>query len=1069
MFIHEHLLNRRGLCLIACVLLAPLHLLAADVLYEEVSSPSGLLNNQRIVTSENVVTSSAALFLTAGYCFTEWQLGGIRQEDMLGQAINPFCFTIYEPTAVTAVYVPSDSDTDADTIPDWFEFRCYGDLNESADSDSDADGVTLATEYVRDYHPNIKNEITDRGLVWQRSETIFVQLTDDPLYTEKSQPEALVSEIQQTMASGSNVTTRALYGERSGFSFAYWAVNGVRQADLTGRAVDPVTITVSTNTTAVAVHIASGQDEDGNAIPDWYELNYFGATNLTAESDSDGDGVDLATEYARDYNPSIHNDLTAQGLHWQRSAVLNVIASTNYVVYTEKTDPEGLVSTIEAGVLIGTNIATRSLAGSRGGYHFTHWTINGGRKEDFIGQAIDPIDVAVTGTMVVVANHLPSTQDSDGDGIPDWYEIYYLGNTNQQAQSDADGDGVDFLTEYTHDYHPCAANETTARGLVWQRSAPVYVDLQMFERVPYVMTNQVLHRWFASSPLDFESADLGGNTAPAAGDWDGDGDNDIFVGTAGGALYVYENQGTRYTMDLTERSRVFESLVSSWNSLSNACPSLGDWNGDGTADMAVGGSVGWVRILSSTGQFALSQHPAVDYELAVSGSTSAVPAFAEMTGDDNLDLLVLLDNGTVRVYPNSGSDATPFSSEDYTTNLLGTAVLNGTGLAAADVNYDGHTDVLIAGDDGRIWNFLGGQSGFFTLNSKVWAGAGNGFASRLTLGTVDLDGDNDIDGLCGFAEGGLMYLRDPRIGLPSGLQASGGPNSIQLTWEPNRSYRLKGYYVYRSSAEEGPFAKLNAERWPMNSYLDSDASAGVLWHYYLTAVSEAYYPGNTISREVESRPSETVVADTGSVVLWMPDFVGKAGETAVLQVNVVHGTGVSGNGMDLRIAYDPTLLTPISQVSTNTTVRTTALSEELVVTDNSSVAGGEIQISGSSGTVIGDGHLFDVYFQVASGAQAGSSATNALTAVTLFGAGNTPLNVDHGDKALFTVTPSGYFFGDVNGDGRLNMDDHNYLMWLLRRSTRNPTPEEISAGDMNGNGELDHRDIPLLLRLIHEQ
>jgi len=153
-------------------------------------------------------------------------------------------------------------------------------------------------------------------------------------------------------------------------------------------------------------------------------------------------------------------------------------------------------------------------------------------------------------------------------------------------------------------------------------------------------------------------------------------------------------------------------------------------------------------IVSSTKHFLSTQNPAVDYDLTISGSTSAIPAFMEAADDDYLDLLVLLDDGTIRVYPNSGNAAAPYSSGTYITNVLGVAVPNGTGIASADVNYDGYADILISGDDGRIWNFLGNENGSFTLNSKVWAGSGNGFAQRLTLSTADMDGDNDIDAIC---------------------------------------------------------------------------------------------------------------------------------------------------------------------------------------------------------------------------------------------------------------------------------------------------------------------------------
>ncbi len=1058
----------RGIAIAGVVFLPVRYAQATQVLYDEVSRPVGLISNSRTVESSTEVTSSSAPLVSGSYSFVEWQFGGVRQEDLLGRALNPFSFTIYEPTTATAVYALTSADTDADGVKDWYERHFYGDLDEAADSDTDGDGIPLSAEYSRDYHPNLANEVTGRGLAWQRSDTIFVQLNTDPLYVETSDPAGLVGEIQTAVSLNTNLTTRALYGNRGGYSFAYWTVNDVRQQDLLGRALDPVSLVVTGDTTAVAVHLPTSQDNDGDAVPDWYEFNYYGSTNLDAQSDSDGDGIDLATEYARDYQPVVGNEITGRGLAWQRSDTLNIIASSNYVFYTEKTDPEGLVPTIEEGSLTGTNLTTRALAGSRGGYQFTHWTLNGSRQDDLLGQALDPISIAVTGTTVAVAHHLPGDQDNDADGIPDWYEVRFSGDTNQTASADTDDDGVDLATEYARDYNPAISNEITGRGLSWQRSDVQFVDLQMFERVRYVMTNQVLHGWFSSSPLVFEGTDLGGHTAPGVGDWDGDGDPDIFIGTSNGAIRVYENTGTRYTMDLSERTGAFTSLVGSWGNLGDAYPSLGDWNGDGIDDLAVGGNSGWVRILSSTERFLPSQNPDVDYSLTVNGTTSTVPAFAEVTGDGLVDLLVLLDDGSVRAYPHTGNASQPYITASLVDDLLGTPVANGTGLAAADLNHDGLVDILVSADDGRMWQFMSTSTGTYSLYSKVWAGTGLGFAQRLTIAAADMDGDNDVDALCGYAQGGIMYLRDPRIGIPYGLRAAGGPGSIQLDWDPNRSYRLKGYYVYRASDESGPFDNLTSERWPLNSYLDDAASAGVSWHYYVTAVSEAYYPGNTVAREVESRPSQTVSADTGRVVLWMPDYFGRAGENAVLQINVEHGTGISGAGMDLRITYDPVLLTPRSQVSTNATVELTALTENLVISDNSDIANGELLITGSSGSVLGDGHLFDISFRVASNAVPGQVATNIFSSAALQ-SGGVPLNVDSSDKALFTVTATGYFFGDVNGDGVIDMDDHNHLMWLLKKNTRDPLPQEISAGDMNGNGQLDHKDIPLLLGLIHEQ
>jgi Divergent InlB B-repeat domain len=44
--------------------------------------------------------------------------------------------------------------------------------------------------------------------------------------------------------------------------------------------------------------------------------------------------------------------------------------------------------------------------------------------------------------------------DANGNGIPDWWEIYYFGNLNQTALGDYDGDGVNNLNEYLEGTNP---------------------------------------------------------------------------------------------------------------------------------------------------------------------------------------------------------------------------------------------------------------------------------------------------------------------------------------------------------------------------------------------------------------------------------------------------------------------------------------------------------------------------------------------------------------------------------------------------------------------------------------
>jgi hypothetical protein len=78
-------------------------------------------------------------------------------------------------------------------------------------------------------------------------------------------------------------------------------------------------------------------------------------------------------------------------------------------------------------------------------------------------------------------------------------------------------------------------------------------------------------------------------------------------------------------------------------------------------------------------------------------------------------------------------------------------------------------------------------AGSYTLKSKVFAGSFDGFADRLTITAGDLDGDGDVDLIGGYAQGGLVYLRNPETHLPV------SPPSITVLPGEPVAFTIPGY------------------------------------------------------------------------------------------------------------------------------------------------------------------------------------------------------------------------------------------------------------------------------------
>lgn len=420
------------------------------VQFSQASNPAGLItSSSTLVSTGTVVSTVSAPSATSGYQFEFWTFNGQPQRDQLGQAINPVSFTIALPVSAVAQYLSATADSNSNAVPDWFEMYYLGSLTNGATSDADGDSFTLSDEYLRDYNPNIRDTLVDGG-VSQRGSSLTSYVTGGyVLYTELSSPASYVNNQlilpTNTVRLLPDVSTAGL---AAGYRFAEWRTNGVRVADATGRALASLPILVnSTTTNATAVFLPANQDTVGDGVPDWFKFQFYGTTNVAATGDTDADGWTLLDEYLRDYNPDFADTVVDGGVS-QRSSSQIFVDTRPYTYYWVVTVPSGLFSDFSQ-VPVGTTVQTTNAPSQLASLVFGHWSVDGVPQHDLQGASPRQINFLVISNTVATAYYYSLSADSNGNGLPDWWEDYYFGcATCADPSADNTGTGMNNLQKY---------------------------------------------------------------------------------------------------------------------------------------------------------------------------------------------------------------------------------------------------------------------------------------------------------------------------------------------------------------------------------------------------------------------------------------------------------------------------------------------------------------------------------------------------------------------------------------------------------------------------------------------
>lgn len=291
-----------------------------------------------------------------------------------------------------------------------------------------------------------------------------------------------------------------------------------------------------------------------------------------------------------------------------------------------------------------------------------------------------------------------------------------------------------------------------------------------------------------NSLLQRDMIEVGEGAYPAFTDYNQDGKMDLVVGNYGtmsagcnlvSKLTLFQNTGT--SLDPS-----FQLITRDWQGLGNLAlaalrPAFGDLDGDGDDDMVVGeenGRMYYYQNIAATGT-------AANYVLGpsifngIDVGLLAAPQIVDLNNDGLLDVVAGESNGNLNYFQNNGSAASPSFSSTPTTDSLGKVVVTGpSSLVGASMPWffrvNGEWNLFVGSADGYVSHYdqiSNNLNGSFHLVSASVMDIYEG--SRTSPAVRDFNADGYPDLILGNYAGGLSwYSGDPSASVASRPAAS---------------------------------------------------------------------------------------------------------------------------------------------------------------------------------------------------------------------------------------------------------------------------------------------------------